>query len=30
MDKELEKDNQDHRMKDIPEYACLRFAVVGD
>lgn len=30
MDKELEKDNQGHRTKDIPEYACSRFTVVGD
>lgn len=30
VDEELAKDNQDPRMKDIPEYACLRFSVVSN
>jgi len=30
VDEELEKYNQGRRMKDILEYACLRFAGLGD
>lgn len=30
MGEEQGKDKQNHRIKDIPVYACLRFAVVAD